>query len=110
MEEIVSIRQNKHKKNYEANIKWEGYEAKYNTWESLNGLYENLDFEGKDVYTFLRKIKLIYPIMKTLIAPPHHCTTAPPHHRPTAPPHHRITVPPHHCITTPPYHRTTEDT
>ena len=38
VEAIVSIRQNKHKKHYEANIKWEGYEAKHNTWESLDGL------------------------------------------------------------------------
>ena len=58
MEAIVSIRQNKHKKHYEANIKWEGYEAKQNTWESLDGLYENWDFEGKDAYTFFEKNKI----------------------------------------------------
>ena len=35
VEAIVSILQKNHKKHYEANIKWEGYEAKHNTWESL---------------------------------------------------------------------------
>ena len=58
VEAIVSIRQNKQKKLYEANIKWEGYEAKDNTWESLDGLYENWDFEGKDAYVFFEKNKI----------------------------------------------------
>ena len=58
VEAIVSIRHNKHKKHYEAKIKWEGYEAKHNTWESLDGLYENWDFEGKYFYTFFENNKI----------------------------------------------------